>query len=151
MTGARRAGWLVALAATMLAGCGPAQPPLAEEPRDPTLASDSPVALAPYSAAGDGAVVVGTLALHRGCLYLDLPSGRVLPVFPWPGTRWNPADQSVTIFGRARFRVGERLTAGGGGTFTRADEGAAAVQQQLVIPRPHCDARHATFLYFGAR
>ena len=144
MTVKRRALWLAALGAAALAGCTAAEREAAPV-NDPTLAADSPVALAPYSAEGDAMAVAGTLALEDGCLYLRNGQQRLLPVFPWPGTRWEPATRTIVIFERDRYRVGERIEAGGGVT-----EGGA-VQDQLVMPRPACDTARTAFLYFGTR
>jgi hypothetical protein len=143
----------ISLSLLALAGCGPA-PETRDSPlsaaSDPILAADSPVALTPYAQEGDAALIRGTLVLEDGCLYLRNGETRILPTFPWPGTSWDAAMQTLTIFGRQRYRVGERIEAGGG--FMGSDaEGtdAEAVQRLLVQPRPLCDTSRTAVLYFG--
>jgi hypothetical protein len=151
-------GWQTAallLPLLALTACGerqqPAAPDAATAASDPVLAADSPVALTPYAQEGDAALIRGTLALEDGCLYLrDGAGGRLLPTFPWPGTNWDAATRTLTIFGRQRFRVGDQLEAGGG--FVTPDAGARdseAIQRLLVTPRPQCDTSRVAVLYFG--
>jgi hypothetical protein len=117
---------------------------------DSILAADSPVALTPYAQEGDAALIRGTLALEDGCLYLRTGEDRLLPTFPWPGTEWDAATQTLSIFGRQRFRVGDQVEAGGGfvTSDTRPVE-AETIQRLLVVPRPQCDVSRVAVLYFG--
>jgi hypothetical protein len=138
-----------------LAACAPESPERdassQDRASDPILAPNSPVALTPYAQEGDAALIRGTLALEDGCLYLrDADGGRTLPTFPWPGTSWDEASQTLRIFGRQRFRVGDMVEAGGG--FVTRDSGPndpEVIQRLLVIPRPRCDVSRVAVLYFG--
>ena len=147
--------WTALLPLLALAACGSGQgsaergPPSAAS--DPILAADSPVALTLVAQEGNAALIRGRLALEDGCLYLrEQDGGRVLPTFPWPGTRWNPESGTLTIFGRQRYRLGDIVEAGGG--FLSEDAAASdrdAIQRLLVAPRPACDTSRVAVLYFG--
>lgn len=116
---------------------------------DPILAADSPVALTPYAQEGNAALIRGRLVLEEGCLYLRIGNNRVLPTFPWPGTRWNPSTQTLNIFDRYSFRVGDQIEAGGGFLTPEGGGEGRAIEQALVMPRPQCDLNQVAVLYFG--
>lgn len=66
---------------------------------------------------GDAAMLVGTLMLEDGCLYVreeapTLEPRRVLPVFPRT-VRWDEARQ-VVILGKHEVPIGAGVTLGGG-------------------------------------
>jgi hypothetical protein len=154
LTRARQLWAVLTLPLLALAACGPspaAREDSAQAASDPILAADSPVALTPYAQEGDAALISGTLVLEDGCLYLrGADGGRILPTFPWPGTQWDAASQTVTIHARQRYRVGQRLEAGGG--FVTSDTGRSdpeVIQRLLVAPRPQCDVSQVAVLYFG--
>jgi hypothetical protein len=147
--------WCAALTLPLLALAACGSPPTAREDSaqaggDPLLGPGSPVALTPYAQEGNAALISGTLVLEDGCLYLRSGADRLLPTFPWPGTEWDAASQTLTIFGRQRFRVGQPVEAGGG--FVTPDRGRAnaeTIQRMFVVPRPQCDTSRVAILYFG--
>ncbi len=149
------------IVALLLAACdgGVSRQGQYSAPDDPTIADESPVALVPYAAEGDGAAISGTLVLEDGCLYLRNGAQRILPLFPWPGTRWDPERQTLTVFEELTLRIGQNVSAGGGfigdepdGTRVLSESTArnTEVQGMMVLPRPRCDGTgSAAVLYFG--
>lgn len=145
---------LAAVAACSGTGEGTAarQDEAATASSDPILSPNSPVALTPYWPEGGAAMISGRLMLEGGCLYLRQADGRrLLPTFPWPGTHWEPKDETLTIFGRHHYRVGQPLSASGGFVTQDGGDGSdvAALQRMLVAPRPQCDVTRVAVLYFG--
>jgi hypothetical protein len=107
------------LAAVGLASC--ATP--AAEPADgpvkaaaPASAPADPLALMASSGGpGAQALLVGTLVLEDGCLYVEAARGeRWIPVFGFPGTRWDAAGLTVEMADGSSYRVGDAVRLGGG-------------------------------------
>jgi len=64
---------------------------------------------------GAAARTYGVLARVRGCLVVDPDGGaRLHPVFPAGKARWNPDTGTLSFAGRL-YRLGDRITLGGGG------------------------------------
>jgi hypothetical protein len=69
--------------------------------------SDGPVG-------GATARIDGILSRVRGCLVVDSDGGvRLHPVFPAGKARWNPATGTLSFAGKL-YRLGDRITLGGG-------------------------------------
>lgn len=96
----------------------------------------SPLALYPWSAEGNAALLPATLTMgDDGCLYLVSESGeRWLAAFPSPGTEWDAEEQSVQLSGVA-VRVGATARFAGG----EFKAGPAGIDW-LQPPRPECDS-----------
>lgn len=110
MNGAfRRGGLLLGGLALAIAGC------------DRPEATDSgPLVLYGGIPNGDDGLIVGTLALDAGCLYVDAPPSqgrldRFLLVLPTRGTRWEAPAQAVHRSNGKPLVVGQEVSLGGGG------------------------------------
>jgi len=69
---------------------------------------------------GAAARIDGVLARVRGCLVVDPDGGaRLHPVFPAGKARWDPATGALSFAGRL-YRLGDRITLGGGGVASRS-------------------------------
>lgn len=64
---------------------------------------------------GAQAALIGTLILEDGCLYVVAARGeRWIPVFGFPGARWNAAERRVETAAGSSYRVGDTVRLGGG-------------------------------------
>ncbi|HLL30516.1 MAG TPA: hypothetical protein VK403_05930 [Allosphingosinicella sp.] len=83
---------------------------------DPASAPADPLALMASSGGpGAQAALIGTLVLEDGCLYVVAARGeRWIPVFGFPGTRWNAAELRVETAAGSSYRVGDTVRFAGG-------------------------------------
>ncbi len=101
-----------------------------------------PLALAPASEAGFGALLVARLTRRGDCLYLDSGAGRWLAVWPTPGTTW---DGSAVTMDGTTIPVGTSADFGGGET----DLNAAVLRNvDWIKPPPEgCLVAKAWWIY----
>jgi hypothetical protein len=106
---------------------------------------DSSVRYATYQATtalgeGDGAALDGILTTRRGCLVVETDGGSVVvPLLPASSTTWDGGAERLTV-GSSEYRVGDRVSFGGGYTEQAPDadlpEGCAELGQRFVVSTP---------------
>ena len=118
---------LVAVAALALAGCSHDIGDLDD--------ADSPIARYDWdSSAAMEALLEGKLELRNGCLVVNLSYDPYLPVvaiFPRAYTAWD-AEASVLTYSGHEYRMGDAVSAGGGGAEAIPNEGFPAACEPFV-------------------